>query len=89
MASETTRRHGTNRKKWCDSGIPLVDMGCVNASLSLYGGVWSVAQRKFFNKAWVYSQQYRVLLAYLEKGFFTYPCPTDWTKWIMEKRGLT
>lgn len=85
MASETIMRHGTNRKKWCDSGIPLVGIDCVNASLSLYGGVWSVAQRKFLNRAWVYSQQYRVLLSYLEKGFFTYPQPTDWKEWIMKR----
>ena len=76
-----------NRKKWCDSGIPLVSIDCVNASLSLYGGVWSVPCRKFMNKAWVYSQQYRYLLACLKRGMFTYPRPTDWTEWI--KRGLT
>lgn len=67
-----------SRRKWCDSGIPLVGFGCINASLSLYGGVWNVARRKFLNRAWVYSQQYRVLLSYLKRGFLTYPHPTEW-----------
>ena len=67
-----------NRKKWCDSGIPLVNMDCVNASLGLYGGVWSLIHRKFLNSAWIYSQQYRLLLSYLAKGFFNYPRPTAW-----------
>lgn len=84
MASETIMRHGMNRKKWCDSGIPLVNLDCIDASLNLYGGVWSVACRKFLNMAWVYSQQYRYLLACLKRGFFTYPHPT-----MAQKRGLT
>ena len=69
-----------SRKKWCDSGIPLVAMDCLEASLKLYGGIWFrvSAHPRFYNKAWVYSQQYRYLLGCLARGYFTYPRPTAW-----------
>ena len=69
-----------SRKKWCDSGIPLVTMDCLEASLKLYGGIWCrvSARPRFYNKAWVYSQQYRYLLGCLARGHFTYPRPTAW-----------
>lgn len=69
-----------------DSGTPLITLDCLNASMSLYGGVWDRATGRFMNKAWVYSQQYRYLLACLEKQFFSYPRPVSWDKFMQNQQ---
>lgn len=73
-------------RKWMDSGTPLITLDCLNASMSLYGGVWDRATGRFMNKAWVYSQQYRYLLACLEKQFFSYPRPVSWDKFMQNQQ---
>lgn len=64
------------KTKWHMSSVMVRDIHGLMDCLTAYHGVWCVQFGRcgrFANLSWVQSQQLRVLLNYIRRGFFYYP----------------
>lgn len=64
------------KRKWKQSSVMVRDIHGLMDCISVYKGAWCVLfgkRGRFINSPWVLSQQLRVLVNYIRRGYFYYP----------------
>lgn len=77
-----------HKRKWQKSPLRILSLADLQICTSSYGGIWfDGINGRFFNKAWVVSQQLNYLLHLIECGHIWFPMLTQYGMDILKEKG--